>query len=124
MAPPSHVPTRSAVNVVHPAPDPFGSTSKGAMLLSKMGAGPEIGVDNSSATASTRSVGNGLGSLIEPKTLSSGIDARPGLGSRPMVSLMSIDSQANIGGEKRGSTAAASWRDDVREKNRKRFREM
>lgn len=123
----------SAVVPSSPAPDPFSATSKGAILLQKMGAGgnlnqatlssPPLLLNGESSQSSERSGsggGAGLGSLIDPKTFCMASEARPGLGSRPLVSLMDLD--AVNGGDKR--SAAGDWREDVREKNRKRFREM
>ena len=61
-----------------------------------------------------------MGKLIEARTVDKvgnggGRDTRPGLGSRELVG---IDKVGESVGDKR------DWREDVREKSRKRFREM
>ncbi|ORY88977.1 hypothetical protein BCR35DRAFT_300734 [Leucosporidium creatinivorum] len=96
-----------------PPSDPFGATSKGAVLLSKLGGG-------GSASSSISTPQGGLGTLIQPKSLAGGSrEERPGLGSRPLSVVGGGGEASALGaGEKRG------WREDVREANRKRFREM
>lgn len=85
-----------------PAPsDPFNSTSKGAVLLSKLGG----------------STPGGLGTLIQPKSFTGGSrEERPGLGSRPLT----------VGASESASSSASKrdWREDARDQNRKRFKEM
>lgn len=104
---PGSAPSQSAPPTAPPS-NPFASSSRGALLLSKMSGEP------------SGSAGGGLGALIQPKsfdTKTTGREERPGLGSKKLVV---IGEQAgSAGGEgKRG------WREDVREANRKRFREM
>jgi hypothetical protein len=98
-----------------PPSNPFGATSKGAVLLSKLGGGD-------SASSSTSSTQSGLGTLIQPKSFTGGSrEERPGLGSRSLTVVSGGEESSALGaagGEKRG------WREDVREANRKRFREM
>ncbi|GAA5897397.1 uncharacterized protein JCM6883_006687 [Sporobolomyces salmoneus] len=103
-------------------PDPFTSESKGAKLLSKMSGG---GGGGSSSTPSKQSRGIGLGTLIEARTFDKGTagggggtrDARPGLGSRPLIAIEQVGQQA-------GDPSKRDWREDVREASRKRFKEM
>ncbi|GAA6003827.1 hypothetical protein JCM10207_006426 [Rhodosporidiobolus poonsookiae] len=101
-------------------PDPFAEGSKGAAMLAKL-SGP--GVAPSSSSSSTSSAATpGLGTLIQPRTLassssSSGEGARAGLGSRPLIAIERVAADQSTG-EKR------DWREDVREKSRKRFREL
>lgn len=94
-----------------PASNPFGATSKGAVLLSKLG-----GDGSASASPSQR----GLGTLIQPKSFAGGSrEERPGLGSRPLAVVGGAGTEVSaVGAEKRG------WREDAREANRKRFRDM
>lgn len=90
-----------------PPTTPFSSTSKGAVLLSKL---------TKPSDSET-----GLGTLIQPRTFDVATTGkeRPGLGSKPLVDISGGESEAQqVNGGKRG------WREDVREANRKRFREM
>ena len=87
------------------AADPFSSDSVGARLLSKFG-----GTDPSTIPE------RGLGKMIEAKTVGGGSrDSRPGLGSQPLVDAVQ---DRRTPGQKR------SWLEDVREANRKRFRDL
>lgn len=99
-----------------PPADPFSATSKGALLLSKLGGGGSSAAVGSSPSSGA---GSGLGTLIQTKSVGSGArDERPGLGSRPLVAVGGEDAGLGAGaaGDKRG------WRDDAREANRKRFK--
>lgn len=99
-----------------PPVNPFGTESRGAQLLSKLSGGQASTSDNHLGDSE-----RGLGTLIEPKTVGAGgRDARPGLGSKPMVAIMA-DATGDVSGGKRDPD---DWREDVRERNRKRFREM
>lgn len=108
-------------SIIAPPSNPFASTSKGAVLLAKLGGASASTVPSASATPTS-----GLGKLIEPKTIGGGgiggavrgVQDRPGLGSRPLVAIDRGEAEVREAGAKRG------WREDVREANRKRFREM
>ncbi|CEQ42325.1 SPOSA6832_04116 [Sporobolomyces salmonicolor] len=118
-APPS---ASAAPPASYSAPNPFSSDSKGAQLLSKLSgpaASPSPTATSSTLPGSNRSPG--LGTLIEARTLDTsavGRDARPGLGSRPLVDI------ATLGGAASGASEKRDWREDVREASRKRFREI
>ncbi|KAK4047872.1 hypothetical protein OIO90_006033 [Microbotryomycetes sp. JL221] len=94
--------------------DPFSSGSKGAQLLSKM-SGPAARSDETAGQAVSH-----LGKLVEARTVgvSTGrLESRPGLGSRPLIDAHAAAPQSAVGDKR-------SWQDDVREANRKRFRDL
>ncbi|GAA5854366.1 hypothetical protein JCM3766R1_002299 [Sporobolomyces carnicolor] len=113
-----------------PAPDPFSHDSKGAQMLSKMtpaarnAEGEEGGRPREGAPGGGGG-GGGLGTLIEARTFDRGpldANARPGLGSRPLIAIDQVAQQ-----QRRDETTMAAkrdWRQDVREASRKRFKEM
>ncbi|KDE09444.1 hypothetical protein MVLG_00346 [Microbotryum lychnidis-dioicae p1A1 Lamole] len=94
--------------------DPFGSESKGAKLLAKVGGAGLSTPTAASASTTTMATPRGLGQLIDPKVLNG--DAKSGLGSRPLKALLQpvVIHDAKQGG----------WREDVREASRKRWKEM
>ncbi|GAA6011200.1 hypothetical protein JCM11491_006754 [Sporobolomyces phaffii] len=102
--------------------DPFSSDSKGAKLLSKMGGAGGGSTSNAIEKSPTAPL-QGMGTLIEARTFDKsaaggggGREARPGLGSRPLVAIDRV-----------GQTPTSDkrdWREDVREASRKRFKEM
>ncbi|GAA5876463.1 hypothetical protein JCM1840_005546 [Sporobolomyces johnsonii] len=129
------------------AANPFASDSKGAQLLSKL-SGPPSSVSPTTTTTTSAAAASstpqgppsgsgsgrapGLGTLIAARTFDTnavGRDARPGLGSRPLVDIATISGSGGAGGGGAGSGSGSGgekrdWREDVREASRKRFREM
>lgn len=110
--------------------NPFAASSRGSLLLAKMGfsssstvsAAPNLYATPAADTDSAPPPTRGLGALIQPRVIESSRvsrDARPGLGSAPLVPLLgTAEIERSGNGEKRG------WRDDVREQNRKRWKDM
>ncbi|KAK4699751.1 hypothetical protein P7C70_g6506, partial [Phenoliferia sp. Uapishka_3] len=100
----------AAPSPIVPPENPFGTTSRGAQLLSKL--------------TRTESVdGAGLGTLIQPRTFdttTTGREQRPGLGSKQLV----VIGQPKPGEGAEGNGGKRGWREDVREANRKRFKEL
>ncbi|KAL8284232.1 hypothetical protein RQP46_004981 [Phenoliferia psychrophenolica] len=104
--------TTAAPTPQAPPENPFATTSRGAQLLSKL--------TRPSGGDSPDAAGAGLGTLIQPRTFdtaTTGREMKPGLGSKPLVVIGQPKSPGDQGG-KRG------WREDAREANRKRFKEL
>lgn len=124
----------SAPVLAAPPLDPFGSDSKGARMLSKLSGGGSSGAAGGAGVGGVGGGGGtGLGTLIQPRVIESaglggGREAtRPGLGSRKLVEIETVaaGTAGEGGGEgEAGAGGKRDWREDVREKNRKRFREM
>lgn len=107
--------------------NPFDSTSRGAQLLAKMSSSSNsISITESPSTYSSTST-HGLGTLIQAKTFAQNGGSReekPGLGSRDLVIIGAEDSQIGGSRSEKNVGGKRDWREDVRERNRKRFREM
>lgn len=97
--------SRAAPDFASPPSNPFSESSKGAVLLSKLGG------------SAPSTPGSGLGTLIQPKAFGGSLQERPGLGSRPLTV---VDGSASA----QGSSGKRDWREEVRDQNRKRFKEM
>ncbi|KAI5480044.1 Forkhead-associated (FHA) domain containing protein [Pseudohyphozyma bogoriensis] len=105
----------AAFSAPTPPVNPFESTSRGAVLLSKL---TKPGTTDDTATT-------GLGTLIQPKTVGAGREERPGLGSRPLVDIVREDRAGNGNtSSTHGASEKRGWREDVREASRKRYKEM
>ncbi|BGP34115.1 hypothetical protein JCM10296v2_005930 [Rhodotorula toruloides] len=119
----SSVATAAASSASAPKPaspaNPFGTDSKGAQLLSKLGG-------SASTTALNGRTTGGLGTLIEARTYAAEREARPGLGSRELV--VGVEKVAHgsngDGGAGDGNGVKRDWRDVGRERSYKRFREV
>lgn len=100
--------TSSSTQSSAPPSNPFATTSRGALLLSKISSNP---------SPSTGGKGGGLGTLIQPRTISSTSSGKAGLGSQPLVPITALAGTGDQEGVKRG------WREDGKERSWKRFRE-
>ncbi|GAA5827621.1 hypothetical protein JCM3770_006874 [Rhodotorula araucariae] len=104
------------------AADPFASDSRGAQLLSKLS---RAAGGDASATqgAGARA---GLGTLVEARTYGpapgGAREARPGLGSKPLLVGVEKVSEARQGGGA-GTGEKRDWREEGRARSYKRFRE-
>ncbi|BGP50359.1 hypothetical protein JCM10450v2_006281 [Rhodotorula kratochvilovae] len=101
------------------AADPFGSDSRGAQLLSKLS---RAGADSNGGASA------GLGTLVEARTYAPAAgdarDARPGLGSKPLlVGVEKVSEARRGGGGAPGTGEKRDWREEGRARSYKRFRE-
>lgn len=120
--------TAAAAAAAH---DPFDASSRGALLLGKLtkqpppssssaaravtGSGAELVHDSHDSP----SKGTGLGKLIDVRGFAGG--AKAGLGSRPLEVVG--QARAPMGGSPE-IAAAGGWRENVKEMNRRRFKQL